>query len=177
MFCLCLSANLPSGSENMSVTEFPVFLALVKPVFLCVSPVCCNTPGQCLFLLLPPSSAPTRCSELLQHPRSCCLPSTAWAHVGGAGRPLPALMPLLFSTGRCGLCPALPCGTDVKLCHFFTYQLLLLTELVGLCCIQPHAPLTNWAGISVSEGSSDRLCQCFDAIGCELKAKVTEKRD
>lgn len=126
MFCLCLSANLPSGSENMSVTEFPVFLALVKPVFLCISPVCCNTPGQCLLLLLPPSSTPTRCSELLQHPRSCCVPSMAWAHVGGAGRLLPALMPLLFSTGKVW---TLPCASLGDRCE--TVSLFYLSVAVA----------------------------------------------
>lgn len=65
-----------------------------------------------------------------------------------------------------------PWGTDRNLCHFF------------LTCRSPSwwglrvpapSPLADGAGISESAGEQGQLCQCFDTVGCELKAELPNK--
>lgn len=153
MFCSRLSANLPSMSKNMSATDFPVFLVLVKPFFLCVSPVCCNAPDQCLFLLLPPAAHPQGALS------SCSIPGPAVsvAQPGHAAAWMeqdvcsPVCWLCLSAWRRSGLCPAFPCVA-------FVLSVAVAHRTGGALLYSTSSPSDKLGrNFGVSEGSSDRL--------------------
>lgn len=117
------ATSLPSVGENVSATGFPVVLALVR-----------------LFLCVPLPAAP---STQARGAWSCRVPA-GHTVCGAAQRLLPSLLAL--EKVRTPSCFSL--GDRHESVSLFSYQLLLLAELVELSGTQPHPPLTNRAGIS-----------------------------
>lgn len=111
VFCSRLSASLPSGKrENVSATDLPVLLALVKPFLLCICPW----------------SAPLPAAAPQQHthrvlPSSCSIPGPAIARTQPMcqGRLLPGWLALPFSGEQVRALPCFSSGDRQSCVAFF----------------------------------------------------------